>query len=172
VARHIPTPRKQRTRQHVIADQSLNFLERYIIDEGHTAERVQHDYGYDLYLATYDELGYVEPGYVSIQLKAGETLDLSGADYLFNLDVKNYNLWTLELLPVVLVLFDASRKKAYWLFIQDYFREDSSRRPGKGAKTVRVRVPQRQVVNRRAVRRWRARKQEIQDHLGGLLDHV
>jgi hypothetical protein len=172
VARHIPTPRKQRTRQHVIADQSLNYPERYVIDEGHTVGRVQHDYGYDFYLATYDEEGYIEPDTISIQLKAAETLELSGEDYLFDVDVKDYNLWVSELLPVVLVLFDASRRKAYWLLIQDYFREDPSRRPQEGATTVRVRVPQRQAVNRRAVRRWRARKQEIQDHLGGLRDHV
>ncbi len=29
-------PRKRRTREHVIADQSVNHLERFIIDEGHT----------------------------------------------------------------------------------------------------------------------------------------
>ncbi len=172
VARHIPTPRKQRTRQHVIADQSLNYLERYIIDEGHTAERVQRDYGYDLRLVTYDGQGYVEPGFVAIQLKAAEVPEVDGKDYLFDLDVKDYNLWVMELLPVVLVLFDASRRKAYWLLVQDYFREDPARQPEEGAKTVRVRIPQGQAVNRRAVRRWRARKQEIQDRLGGLLDHA
>ena len=40
-------PRKQRTRQHVIADQSVNHVERFIIDEGHTAQRLEKDYGYD-----------------------------------------------------------------------------------------------------------------------------
>jgi hypothetical protein len=37
MARKIIGPRKQRTRQHVIADQSVNHVERFIIDEGHTA---------------------------------------------------------------------------------------------------------------------------------------
>jgi hypothetical protein len=58
------TTRKRRTRQHVIADQSVNYVERFIIDEGHTAQRLQHDYGYDLELTTFDEQGYVEPGAV------------------------------------------------------------------------------------------------------------
>ncbi len=43
-------PKKQRTRQHVIADQSVNYVERFIIDEGHTAQRLERDYGYDLLL--------------------------------------------------------------------------------------------------------------------------
>src|SRR5262249_13218176 len=30
-----PTPRKRRTRQHIIAAQSVNYVERFIIDEGH-----------------------------------------------------------------------------------------------------------------------------------------
>ena len=37
MARQILGPRKQRTRQHVIADQSVNYVERFIIDEGHQA---------------------------------------------------------------------------------------------------------------------------------------
>src|SRR5580692_6981989 len=41
-------PRKRRTREHVIADQSVNYLERFIIDEGHIAQRLYNDYGYDL----------------------------------------------------------------------------------------------------------------------------
>src|SRR5262249_28403460 len=41
-----------------------------------------------------------------------------------------------------------------------YFREDIVRRPKKGAKTVRVRMPGRQVVNQRAVPKWRDLKWE------------
>ena len=41
-------PTKQRTRKHVIASQSVNYIEKFIYDEGHTAERVEGDYGYDL----------------------------------------------------------------------------------------------------------------------------
>ena len=45
-------PRKQRTRQHVIADQSVNQVERFIIDEGHAAQRVDKDC-YDLLPSTF-----------------------------------------------------------------------------------------------------------------------
>jgi hypothetical protein len=171
LAEQLP-PRKQRTREHVIADQSLNYLERFIFDEGHTAERVERDYGYDLRLVTYDDQGSVEAGYVSIQLKAAEALEKTDSDYVFDIDVRDCNLWTEELLPVVLVLFDATRKKAYWLLVQDYFQREQGRQPGEGARTVRVHVPERQALNRRAVRAWRTRKQEVQTRLKGVRGHV
>src|ERR1700694_1630180 len=112
-------PRKQRTRQHVIADQSVNHVERFIIDEGHTAQRMEKDYGYDLALVTYDEQGYIEPSVIWLQLKAAEELQRSGADYVFDLNIRDYNLWMLEELPVVLILFDASRRRAYWFPVQE-----------------------------------------------------
>ena len=157
---HIPGPRKRRTREHVVADQSVNHVERFIIEEGHTAQRLTSDYGYDLLLLTYDERGYVEPGLIWLQLKAAETLPSVDTDYVFDLDVRDYNLWVLEKSLVILILFDASRKRAYWLPIQHYFQEDATRRPRKGAKTVRVRIPARQRVTRRAIARMRELKWE------------
>ena len=139
-----PTPRtlrKQRTRQHIIADQSVNYVERFIIDEGHTTQRLAPDYGYDLILFTYDEEGYAEPGVAFLQLKASETLTPSKAHFVFDLDIRDYNLWMAEAAPVFLVLFDAARRRAYWLYVQQYFENDGSRQPRKGAKKVRVEVP-------------------------------
>jgi hypothetical protein len=159
MARKVFGPRKQRARQHVIADQSVNHVERFIIDEGHPAQRLEKDYGYDLFLYTFDEEGYAEPGLVGLQLKAAEALQADDGNYVFDLDTRDYNLWMLEMWPVVLVLFDASRKRAYWLHIQGYFREKVAHQQKKGAKTVRVRVPKRQVVNRRAIAKMRDLKQ-------------
>src|SRR5213592_2292882 len=82
----IPGPRKQRTRQHVIADLSVHHVERFILEEGHTAQRLGSDYGYDLVMSTFDEQGFVEPGSVYFQFKAMETLDESGTDYVYDLD--------------------------------------------------------------------------------------
>jgi hypothetical protein len=156
----------------VIADQSVNYVERFIIDEGHTAQRLQHDYGYDLELTTFDEQGYVEPGAVYLQLKAAETLHLSGTEYVFDLDIRDYHLWMHEAQPVFLVLFDASRRRGYWLLVQRYFREKPSRQPAKGAKTVRVRVPARQALSRRAVAGMRAFKQDLLGRVGGVIHHA
>ena len=78
------------------------------------------------------------------------------------MDVRDYHLWTREEMPVILILFDAGRRKAYWLGVQRSFQEDVARHPKKGAKTVRVRVPASQAVNRRAIKRMRALKAERQ----------
>ena len=155
MARQMLGPRKRRTRQHVIAHQSVNHVERLIIDEGHTAQHFERDYGYDLLMSTYDEEGYLEPGSTYLQLKAAETLKRVGPGCVFDVDIRDYNLWMLEMAPVILILFEASRRRAYWLHVQHFFGEDVRRRPRKGAKAVRVRVPVRQVVNAGAIAEWR-----------------
>jgi hypothetical protein len=167
MARKIIGPRKQRTRQHVIADQSVNHVERFIIDEGHVAQRVERDYGYDLLLFTFDEEGYAEPGLVRLQLKAAETVKAVRTSHVFDLDIRDYNLWMAEELPVFLVVFDAGRRRAWWLDVQRYFHENAHRRPKKGAKKVRVRIPRRQVVNRRAIARMRDLKNDMGLRLAG-----
>lgn len=146
-----PAPRKQRTRQHVIADLSVHHVEGFILQEGHTAQRLTADYGYDMMVFTYDANGYAEPGAALVQLKASETLPKSGSDYFFDIDIRDYNLWTEERSPVILLLFDASRTRAYWLAVQVYFRANAARATKKGAKTVRLRGPAGQLLNRRGV---------------------
>jgi hypothetical protein len=158
VARLGSAPKKQRTRQHVIADQSVNYVERFIIDEGHTAQRLERDYGYDLILFTYDDQGFAEPGVAFLQLKASEALTQSESHYVYDLDIRDYNLWMVESAPVFLVLFDATRRRAYWLHVQPYFRNDASRQPKKGAGTARVDVSRRQAISRRGVATMRELK--------------
>ena len=58
MASQILAPRKQRTRQHVIADLSVNHVERLILEAGHTAVRLSSDYSYDLIMTTFGEGGY------------------------------------------------------------------------------------------------------------------
>jgi hypothetical protein len=154
-------PRKRRTRQHVIADLSVHHVEGFILEEGHTAKRLGSDYGYDLILWTFDREGFAEPGSVYLQFKAMETLHASGTDYIYDVDIRDYNLWMREEWPVILVLFDAGRRREYWLPIQWHFRPDRAHPPQKGAKTVRVRVPKRQVVNRRAIGTMRDLKWQV-----------
>jgi hypothetical protein len=156
----------------VIASQSVNCVERFIVVEGHTAERVENDYGYDLILFTFDEEGYFEPGLIRLQLKASETLTALDKDYVFDLDIRDYNLWMIEPMPVYLILYDASRRRAFWAYIQHYFTEDLSRQPRQGAKTVRVHVPMRQALNRCAVARMRLAKQCVLAQYEGVIHHV
>jgi hypothetical protein len=163
--------RKRRTREHVIASQSVNHVERFIIDEGHTAERIASDYGYDLTLFTYDDEGYAEESLVYLQLKASEKLTPFGDSFVFDIDVRDIELWTAEPMPVILVLFNAAKRRAYWLYVQSYFADDPSRKPRKAAKTVRLRVPKRQVVSWRAIRKMRECKQAVLEQLEGVIHH-
>jgi len=142
----------------VIADLSVHYVEGFILEEGHTAQRFGSDYSYDLLVTTFDEVGYAEPDAIYFQLKAAESLRAVGATYVYDVDIRDYNLWLHEEMPVILVLYDASRKLAYWLAVKSYFRKSSSRRPAKGAKSVRVRVPMDQQVDRLAIQRIRQLK--------------
>src|SRR5262245_7909639 len=66
--------RKRRTRQHVIADLAVNHVERQALLCGFTAERMAHDYGIDLELATFNRRGEIEEGKILMQVKASERL--------------------------------------------------------------------------------------------------
>ena len=44
--------RKRRTREHVIADLSVNHVERQVLLAGYVVDRVSNDYGIDLEVTT------------------------------------------------------------------------------------------------------------------------
>jgi hypothetical protein len=92
VADILPIPRKRRTREHVIADQSMNHVERFIYGAGYTTQRMTSDYGYDLLMTSYDEYGHVEPGEIYFQLKATDDIGKSqtGSHVLFSLALADY----------------------------------------------------------------------------------
>ncbi len=152
--------RKRRTREHVIADLSHNFVERFILEEGHVVQRMEMDYGFDLWMQPFDEDGHAEVGLAYWQLKASDSITLVGGTAAFDLDVRDYNQWRRERQPVLLVLFDAPRRRAYWLHIQGHFSDPSARHPRPGARTVRVNIPEGQRLGRRAIRRIRRLIQE------------
>jgi hypothetical protein len=160
-------PRKQRTRQHVIADQSIHHVEGFVLDEGHTVERTVKDYGIDLLLFTFDEHGYIEPGMVMLQVKASESLQLVDSEYAWDLDVRDYNLWMSDPLPVIVVLYDANRRRGYWSHVQRYFHENVDRRPKDGARSVRLRISSRQKMNRKAIAKIREIKSRPELRLFG-----
>ncbi len=68
------SPRKRRTRGHIIADLSINYLERFVLRCGHVLQRVTHDYGLDLLMHTFAANGEVQNGEVRFQVKATERL--------------------------------------------------------------------------------------------------
>lgn len=151
-------PHKKRTRQHVIADLAVHHVEGFILESGHTAERFWRDYGYDLLMTTFDRDGYIEPGAVRFQIKATEKLSEAAGAVAHDIDIRDYNIWIREQMPVILVLFDARRRIAYWLDLKRYFLADESLRPKKKARWVRVWIPIHQVLSNTAIADLRALK--------------
>jgi hypothetical protein len=139
--------RKRRTREHVIADKSVNFVEEFIIDAGHVASPPEHDYGHDLMMRTCDHEGYLEEGHVLFQLKATDhpVKNAAGTEFIFSLDVRDYNAWRNEPMPVFLALYDVAADEAFWLYCQSYFKSDLRFGVPLTTKTVNVRIP---VANR------------------------
>ncbi|MHC5538459.1 DUF4365 domain-containing protein [Singulisphaera rosea] len=67
---------KRRTREHIIADLCVNFVERFILLGGHSSEVVRRDHGIDLLMFTYNEVGEIGNGHILLQLKATERLKI------------------------------------------------------------------------------------------------
>jgi hypothetical protein len=154
-------PRKRRTRQHVIAELSANYVQRYIVRSNFTFQTLGSDYGYDLLMFTFDYQGYAEEGYVGIQLKATDSPARTAGGIAFDVDVRDYNLWMRESMPVFLVLYDAPADRAYWLYVQHYLESDLERRPAEGAKTFRVLIPKTNRVGMAFVRYARDCKADV-----------
>jgi hypothetical protein len=152
--------RKQRTREHVIADLSVNYVERLVLKCGYTVQRTTADYGYDLWLETYNETGEVEDGYVRLQLKASDNLrqyELAQEEaFSFPVSTKDYQSWSEALLPVFLILYDAQLDEAYWLDVQEYA---TTRPQDLRGKWVRLHIPRSHVLGVQIIRLIRLRKQ-------------
>lgn len=114
--------RKKRTRQHVVADLGVNYVERQVLLSGNTVERVIHDYGYDLILFSYDRDGLTEPGTIGIQVKASETPRTSN-DEPIRVRIQRSDLinWLSERRPVLLVMFCVPEDQAYYVDLREYF---------------------------------------------------
>ena len=155
--------RKRRTREHVIADLSVNHVERVVLRCGWTVERTRHDYGLDLYLETYNIDGEGENGWVRFQLKATDSLRRSadGTVIPLRLEWRDLLFWLNEAEPVMLLLYDAREDRAYWLYVQEYFRQTQWTTRASAASTMTVRVPADNVLDEASVRLFARFRDEL-----------
>ena len=120
--------RKQRTRQHIIEDLGFNHIERQILYAGFTIQRNTHnDYGYDGLVYTFNEQGEINPFNFHIQLKSTDNIrQLTKQKTIsFDLSKRDLELWLLSTTKLLVVLYDAQDEVAYFIDLQDYFRENS-----------------------------------------------
>lgn len=128
----------------MIADLSVNHVERHALRCGFAVERIRNDYGYDLFLFFYDTRGHAKPGRVLLQLKATDRLQFrdAGATVACTIDRRDLRLWLDTPEPVILVLYDATGDRAFWLYVQAHFADVADRvREGPQSATVTVRLP-------------------------------
>jgi hypothetical protein len=148
--------RKRRTREHVIADLSVNHVERHALLCGFVVQRSVHDYGIDLEMTTFSKQGEIDEGKVFMQLKASDRLQLRPHQDAFSFRVERSDLvlWLAQPLPVILIVYDARKEVAYWLYVQSYFRRQKGFSLFTAGKTVTVQVPTANIVNAAAIRRF------------------
>jgi hypothetical protein len=162
--KNAPPTGTRRTREHVIADLAVNHTERQALLCGFTVERIRADYGIDLLLFSFDSNGEVENGYVSIQVKATESLDWLASEpaAAFRIGRKDLVGWLRQSLPVILVAYDAKEDRAYWVHVQGYFAAQPGFNVFSAAQTITVRVPRQNVLDPAAVRQF----VELRDRTG------
>ena len=83
-----------------------------------------------------------------LQIKATDTLKTSGdgANVLFRLDRADLALWLGEIMPVILILYDAAAEEAYWLHVQAHFAAQPFD-PARAGATLTVSFPKSQLFN-------------------------
>lgn len=137
-----PEQRKLRTREHVLADLGVNFVERQALACGFSIERVTHDYGIDILLFTYNTAGEIRNGHVEIQVKATEHpryVD-AGASLAVRIQSADIAYWQFQPMPVILVAYDATRDQAFWVHIQKAIQAEDSLKNDQERVTIRLPV--------------------------------
>jgi hypothetical protein len=168
---HVPRPpSKTRTREHVIADLSINHTERVVLLCGHTLEEFENDYGLDLMMYTYDEGGALEEDLVFFQVKATDVLKVraDGRGVVFRVARADLESWLRQTFPVILVVYDAQADVAYWLYVQAHFRQPGVSGRKRTGATVTLHVPRENVLNVQAVRRFRDFKAAVRAQVRGV----
>jgi Domain of unknown function (DUF4365) len=163
----VSPPGKTRTRAHVLADLGINHVERQVLLCGFSVDRVQHDYGYDLTMATYSDTGEFEPGGVYIQVKSTDRLPrLAGGKTIpWLVSRRDLKLWLAETYPVILVVYDGENDKAYWIHIQAYLSGRRTPELFTGGETLSVHIPMVNRFNPRAIRAIARDKNVLQAQL-------
>jgi hypothetical protein len=160
--------RPLRTRAHWLADLSVNHVERFVLQQGHSAARVSNDYGYDLIVQTFDygydpllQQGAYENGLLYVQVKAQDRLRAldKGASVAVEITQQHLNLWREEPMPVILVAYDGATETAYWIHLQPLLRSGALTLR-KGQQEASIRLSTQSRVDVQTVDTWRTIKQE------------
>jgi hypothetical protein len=167
--------RKLRTREHILEDLSINFVERQIFLRGFAVNRLVTDYGLDLMMLTHTNAGEMENGHIMFQVKATDALQIlkDGRSIAFRVEIADLRWWQGEPMPVILVLYDGQRDKAYWLYVQQYLNNNPVNLDSLAAKQdrVTVRFPMSNRLHPRAIEQFRRFRDRLREQMKGAVQH-
>jgi hypothetical protein len=146
--------KKLRTRQHIIEDLGFNHIEKQILLAGFVQRRYYHnDYGYDGCIDTFSETGQIENLSILFQLKSTDNISVSNQKKgcIFDLDKRDLELWLSDIRPVILVLFDAQKEIAYFINLQQYFKQNRQVLANI-RKFVRIYLPETAIFNTKSIK--------------------
>jgi len=145
--------RKRRTREHVLADLSVNHVERLIYRCGWATQRVVADYGIDLLMETFSPEGELDNGIVWFQLKATDSLKPLARRPVIPviMDWRDVLFWLNEDEPGILVIYDGAEDRAWWVLLQTVLR-DRANQLTRGMATITVHVPLLNRLDETAIR--------------------
>jgi hypothetical protein len=151
-----PLRAKVPTREHVIADLAVNHVERHVLLGAGTVERILHDYGLDLILFTSTPASEIESGNIFLQGKATEKVKWLRDGEMASFRVERADLvgWLRQLLPVVLIVYDATAARACWLHVQGYFAALPRFNLFRVGSKVTVHLDAKQVLEPASIRRF------------------
>lgn len=169
-----PPDNKYRTREHIIADLSVNYVERIVLQSGHRMDRVSigADYGYDGQVYTCNN-SIIENGSILLQLKATNHLRLvnGGKAISYVARKADASLWNSEGMPVFLIVYDAQKECAYWRYMQPFLK-NSARFPLKSGKTsLTIHIPVHNILDEAAINEFRRIKNEIMMQISQKVDY-
>jgi len=155
----------------VIADLSINYVERQALLCGFVVERLAKDYGIDLEVSTFTRAGEIEEGKIYVQVKAchGLKLKRGQASFPFRIDRRDLVSWLAQPMPVILVVYDATEDIAFWIYVQSFFAKRADFNLFTAGKSVTVAMPTANVLNASGMRRFSRFRNRILGQLRGLV---
>lgn len=149
----------RRTREHVIEEMSVNFLERKVLQRGHQlVPAIRREYGCDATMFHFSpKTGAIENGEIRFQLKATDHLDRRKKHVTCRVSTKHlhYWYWEAQQFPFVLVLYDAKKHEGYWIAIRQYV-DDLQLDLSPEQQTIEIQIPWKNKITVRTVDMFRA----------------
>jgi hypothetical protein len=112
---------------------------------------------------------------VFFQLKATDDLHIldDGKTISCRVELADVKLWQREPMPVILVLYDGRKDRAYWLYVQQYLEEKniSFEDFSAGQDRITVRIPMKNRVRRHAIESFREFRNQILEQTKGMQRH-